>query len=209
MLTEDHVRGQTNQQRVPDLLSGKTPLAYATAAARREIAWISKFAKPDKERSSFSPPTFEPSAHVALLERYLGIMPSLMPSDPCVTRLALVYDDSGLANLFISEEKLAEGKIEISAVIDWSRTAIRPLFIAAQWPKFAKHPEPQNRGASRIGPRIRPHGTFTRRFAMTSCLTHKLTRSCRSCMNTMERPVRRETRSTTKRCRSGIESLSK
>ncbi|KAL5499063.1 hypothetical protein ACEPAH_1581 [Sanghuangporus vaninii] len=120
----------------------KNTLSYMTAAARREIAWISKFAKMDKKRSSFYPPAYQPSAHVALLERYLEVIPHLAPSDTDVTRTALVYDDSSQANIFISEDKLAEGKIEISAVIDWSCTAVRPLFMAARWPKFAKHPSP-------------------------------------------------------------------
>ncbi|KAL5522657.1 hypothetical protein ACEPAG_8675 [Sanghuangporus baumii] len=120
----------------------KNALSYMTAAAKREIAWISKFAKVDKKRSSFYPPAYQPSAHVALLERYLEVIPHLAPTDTGLTRPALVYDDSSQANIFISEEKLAEEKIEISAVIDWSCTAVRPLFMAARWPKFAKHPSP-------------------------------------------------------------------
>ncbi|KZV80714.1 hypothetical protein EXIGLDRAFT_780623 [Exidia glandulosa HHB12029] len=97
--------------------------AYLDSIIETQRAWIKRFASPPKICTPFDlPPSLQqPAAHLRLLDQ---------------------LQDSNPNNIFLSQDALNRGKIEISAVIDWQHTAILPLYLQAQFPLFVSNWKP-------------------------------------------------------------------
>ncbi|PYI29519.1 hypothetical protein BP00DRAFT_400622 [Aspergillus indologenus CBS 114.80] len=104
-------------------------LAVLNAGARKEIAYLSRFGQPLQpfkrlRRESYN---YQPQSHldhIATLEQYLQIAPSLIPRDkPALHRPVLRHPDLQPNNIFVSDD------MEISGLIDWQHSTILPLFL--------------------------------------------------------------------------------
>ncbi|KAL4947114.1 phosphotransferase enzyme family protein [Aspergillus filifer] len=112
---------------------GSSPGAYATAIARRERKWITRFANPrhlaDRLRQSDSQES--PGCHIKFLNRYLKVVPRLMPSYPGQNRSVLWRSDLHFGNIFVKGN-------EIVSIIDRQGCSSLPIFHACRIPKFLK-----------------------------------------------------------------------
>ncbi|PGH35444.1 hypothetical protein GX50_01782 [[Emmonsia] crescens] len=107
-----------------------------TASAKRESAWLLKFAKPQPRRTFLlqTDEPIDPNEHRSLLSKYLRIAPHLAPKDPDLTTPILRHPDLSMPNIF-----LAPNSTKILGIIDWQDAAILPLFIQAGYPAFCEH----------------------------------------------------------------------
>ncbi|KAE8153098.1 phosphotransferase enzyme family protein [Aspergillus avenaceus] len=107
--------------------------AYAIDIARREKEWITRFANPrhpaDPLRQSDSQES--PDCHIKLLDRYLEVVPHLIPSYPGQNRSVLWHSDLHFGNIFVKEN-------QIVSIIDWQGCSSLPVFHACRIPKFLK-----------------------------------------------------------------------
>jgi hypothetical protein len=112
-------------------LPGTTSLDYAVAIGRREIAWIDKYAVPkapdDLEIQSTAQNS--PSAHIALLEKFLKVVPHLLDVDDWLTSSNLWHTGLYSSNVLISQNLIA-------SVTDWQGVWAGPLLRQAQPPGF-------------------------------------------------------------------------
>lgn len=112
---------------------GSSSEAYAMDIARREKEWISRFANPrhpaDPLRQSDSQES--PDCHIELLDKYLKLVPHLMPSDPGQNRSVLWHADLHFGNIFVKEN-------QIVSIIDWQGCSSLPIFHACRMPKFLR-----------------------------------------------------------------------
>ncbi|KAJ0417875.1 kinase-like domain-containing protein [Aspergillus carlsbadensis] len=100
-----------------------SPLECITSAARREMAVIQQYAKP-QPRQTFLLPTnhdIHPSEHISLLSQFLHT-PTLR------------HPDLSLSNIF-----LAPGSTEITSIIDWQDAMIFPRLMQAGYPALCEH----------------------------------------------------------------------
>ncbi|PYH34307.1 phosphotransferase enzyme family protein [Aspergillus neoniger CBS 115656] len=107
--------------------------AYAMGIARREKEWISRFANPrhsaDPLRQSDSQES--PDCHIELLDRYLKLVPHLIPSDPGQNRSVLWHADLHFGNIFVKDN-------QIVSIIDWQGCSSLPISHACRMPKFLR-----------------------------------------------------------------------
>ncbi|EPQ51183.1 hypothetical protein GLOTRDRAFT_141032 [Gloeophyllum trabeum ATCC 11539] len=117
------------------------PLSYVLAVANCERRWIEKHAVPAQESGLFDMPVHlrQPRAHLSLLDRYFAVAPYLVPQDPSLLRPLLWHNDARFANVFVSEDVLARGEVQITSVIDWQHTALLPLYLQAYVPKMFRY----------------------------------------------------------------------
>ncbi|KAJ0421406.1 phosphotransferase enzyme family protein [Aspergillus carlsbadensis] len=105
--------------------------AYAIDIAKREKEWITRFAKPrhpaDPLRQSDSQES--PDSHIALLDKYLKIVPNLIPQHPGQNRPVLWHSDIHSGNIIVQ-------KNQIVSIIDWQGCSTLPVFHACRIPKF-------------------------------------------------------------------------
>lgn len=99
-----------------------------------------------------------PPSHLSLLSRYESILPYLHPPTRDMSRATLWHTDVHFANIFISPEDLANGKVTITAVIDWQHTSLRPLYLQARTPRFIRYYTPLVRPDGQKY--ISPHNNF-------------------------------------------------
>ncbi|PPR04741.1 hypothetical protein CVT24_006899 [Panaeolus cyanescens] len=125
----------------PDVLS------YLKSITIQERHCIEKMAK-RRTRKYVAPwerPTHLqiPEDHIHLLNLYDKVAQYFIPSDERLLRPTMTLRDSHMYNIFISEEALARGDIEITSVIDWQHTTILPLYLAADIPRFIGYDTPK------------------------------------------------------------------
>ncbi|KAH7377310.1 hypothetical protein BKA66DRAFT_422392 [Pyrenochaeta sp. MPI-SDFR-AT-0127] len=108
---------------------GPYPAATLAAGAKKEIAYLTRFGRPLQSfqhlyRENYNYEKQSPSEHLDSLEKYLQIVPSLIPKgDVTLTRTTLRHPDLQPNNVFVSDE------LEITGLIDWQHCAILPLFM--------------------------------------------------------------------------------
>ncbi|PTU21356.1 hypothetical protein P175DRAFT_0500262 [Aspergillus ochraceoroseus IBT 24754] len=107
--------------------------AYAIDIARREKEWITRFANArhpaDPLRQSDSQES--PDCHIKLLDKYLKVVPHLMPSHPGQNRSVLWHPDLHFGNIFVRGN-------QIVSIIDWQGCSSLPIFHTCRIPKFLK-----------------------------------------------------------------------
>ena len=74
-----------------------------------------------------------PLYHIENLERYLSITPSLVPSDPALTRFCIRHPDLRPNNIFVSRSP--EFGCQVVSLFDWQHTSILPVFLHAGIPQ--------------------------------------------------------------------------
>ena len=119
-----------------DRLVGTNSEDSFTAAARREIAWISKYAKP-QPRHTFLLHTddpIDPQEHISLLSKFLRMAPLIVPEEAELSAPILRHPDLSVTNILLSP-----GSTQILGIIDWQDAAILPLFMLAGYPAFCEH----------------------------------------------------------------------
>ena len=100
---------------------------------RREKEWITQFANPrhlaDPLRQSDSQES--PDCHIKLLDKYLKVVPRLIPSYPGQNRSVLWHPDLHFGNVFVKEN-------QIVSIIDWQGCSSLPVFYICRIPNFLK-----------------------------------------------------------------------
>lgn len=112
-------------------MEGESCEQYLMASTLREVNWISNFActKPTDFRRSES--QNDPTSHVELLQRYLKIMPFLVPESKFVTP-TLLHMDLHMGNIFGDSTE----NPKILAIIDWQGVEFHPLYLATRYPRM-------------------------------------------------------------------------
>jgi hypothetical protein len=91
------------------------------------------------------PVTREPSSHLADLDLFHSVIPSIVPFGSLkLTQPTLWHHDPSGSNIFISDTELAEGRISITSVIDWQNTSVGPLYMQACIPRVFRYHVPWN-----------------------------------------------------------------
>ncbi|PYI00406.1 phosphotransferase enzyme family protein [Aspergillus sclerotiicarbonarius CBS 121057] len=82
----------------------------------------------------------DPETHLDLLDKYLTLVPYLIPKDATspFNRPTLRHPDLNPNNIFISPDTGA-----ISCIIDWQHSQIEPRFLAAGYPRVFESPDPE------------------------------------------------------------------
>ncbi|PGH23274.1 hypothetical protein AJ80_02690 [Polytolypa hystricis UAMH7299] len=110
-----------------------SPISYAEDIAKREMNWISRFAKPrdlsDPLRQSTSQEY--PNCHLQILNQYLKILPQVIPSDHDLYRSTIWHSNLHSGNIFVENNKIV-------SIINWQCCMSVPLFLACKIPKFLK-----------------------------------------------------------------------
>lgn len=104
------------------------------AIAQREMAWIRQFAVPRKSGSpteAFGTQN-SPESHISMVQKYLSIIPYLLPADDEITSSCLCHTDLHPGNLFVKSNR-------IISVIDWQGMWAEPLFLKAREPRLVRY----------------------------------------------------------------------
>lgn len=108
-----------------------------SAAAQKEIAYLEHFGQPVLPRRpevSFIH-RFEkqsPASHIALLHKYLAVVPSLIPDDPAQRRFAIRHPNLQLSDIVVARSPDAGCKIV--RLLGWQHAWIMPMFLLAGVP---------------------------------------------------------------------------
>ncbi|PPR07152.1 hypothetical protein CVT24_010700 [Panaeolus cyanescens] len=117
--------------------------SYLKSITSRERCWIEKIAKRPTRKYTAPwelPAHLQiPEDHIHALNLYDKVAQYLIPSDQRLLRPTMTLLDSNMHNIFLSEEALARGDIEITGVIDWQQMTILPLYLTAFVPLFIRH----------------------------------------------------------------------
>lgn len=118
------------------LLIGTTPQEYARAIAESEIAWLQQYACPHDVNSPLYRNERDnvPSEHVALLQRFLKLVPFLWPPS-VICQPCLWHPDLHASNVFIS----STDPIEYTGIIDWQSSLVAPLYLQASIPHHLQY----------------------------------------------------------------------
>ncbi|KAI9836106.1 MAG: hypothetical protein M1819_001722 [Sarea resinae] len=110
------------------------PLAYISAIAHRDIAWIKRYAVPRAADDPLATSSAQnsPNEHISILEKYLAVAPYLLPADPELANSNLWHKDLHSRNIFIENDC-------ITSIIDWQSVWAGPLFLQARHPKLVDH----------------------------------------------------------------------
>ncbi|KAK8181378.1 hypothetical protein BC567DRAFT_255439 [Phyllosticta citribraziliensis] len=108
--------------------------AIVSAGARKEIAYLKEFARPVHpyfrgNKEFYDCQKQDPKMHRKLLEKYLQIVPHLIPKDSS-TRPVLRHRNLALENIMISLPH------NITSLINWQNCSIRPLFLQSGIPEL-------------------------------------------------------------------------
>jgi hypothetical protein len=113
---------------------GTSSAGYLESIARREIDWISSHAntqEADKAPWQYtSPEQSSPEAHIALLQKFLSIVPHITPQDSEIASPRLWHPDFHAGNIYVDDQA------RISCIIDWQGAWTTPVFIGANTPKL-------------------------------------------------------------------------
>ncbi|RAL13147.1 aminoglycoside phosphotransferase family protein [Aspergillus homomorphus CBS 101889] len=102
-----------------------SPVDVMTAGARKEIVYLEEYGQPVRTSKPLPhhPYKQSPREYIDSLTNYLRVAPSLVPNDPALTRNTIRHPDLQPSNIFVSDD------LEITGLIDWQYTTIRPLFL--------------------------------------------------------------------------------
>ncbi|PTU21289.1 hypothetical protein P175DRAFT_0459676 [Aspergillus ochraceoroseus IBT 24754] len=130
-------RGYWNKERaMMDIDRGpwKQPQRFAASLARRELEWIKQHAIPKSQDDPLvtSATQNSPESHILLLQKYLEIVPYLLPDDPAVIASHLWHTDLHSGNIFVDRGR-------ICSVIDWQGTWAAPLILQARHPQLVDY----------------------------------------------------------------------
>ncbi|KAM5453108.1 hypothetical protein MaudCBS49596_002884 [Microsporum audouinii] len=108
------------------------------AAAKKELAWLKSYAKPrfPFERGYREATNYQKSApeeYSETLEKYLKIIPYLVPHDKGLQRPILRHPDLQPNNIFANKD------LDIIGLIDWQHCSALPLFLAAGIPHYIQN----------------------------------------------------------------------
>lgn len=84
--------------------------SYFTAVAKREIAWITSYAKQDAH-SDMS----QSKLHIELLERLIVVLPYIIPKQEDILSPTLWHTYLHRGNIFVDSTQISR----ISGIIDW------------------------------------------------------------------------------------------
>ncbi|KZS88144.1 hypothetical protein SISNIDRAFT_418731 [Sistotremastrum niveocremeum HHB9708] len=125
----------------------KSPEAALIAPARKEIAYLERFARPllpfhRERRDAYDNEKQSPVDHIENLERYLRLVPSLIPKNPALHQFSLRHPDLQPSNIIVSRSPETNEPV-IVGLLDWQHASILPLFLAAGIPeRFQYHSDP-------------------------------------------------------------------
>ncbi|OJD21311.1 hypothetical protein ACJ73_07348 [Blastomyces percursus] len=85
-----------------------SPESYAKDIARREMDWIRRYAKSRDHSDPLKQSTSQesPDCHIQLLDKYLKIVPLVLPSDVNLYRSTIWHPDLHSGNIFIKNSKI-------------------------------------------------------------------------------------------------------
>ncbi|OJJ70401.1 hypothetical protein ASPBRDRAFT_197108 [Aspergillus brasiliensis CBS 101740] len=128
-------RSKTEIDRGPWL----SPVDCVTSAARREMAVIQRYAKPQPRQTFLLPTNYniDSSEHISLLSQFLQLAPYLIRPGS-YSAPTLRHPDLSLSNIL-----LAPGSTKIISIIDWQDAVIFPRFMQAGYPAFCEHDSSQ------------------------------------------------------------------
>ncbi|KAK2766230.1 Phosphotransferase enzyme [Arachnomyces sp. PD_36] len=114
---------------------------YLRAIAGKEIDSTRKYGTPlelDFPHNGPFPGEHDPKQYIALLEKYLALVPYLLPKDELDPRNqpTLRHPDLNPGNILISPETGA-----VSCIIDWQHTTVEPRLLVAGYPRAFENPE--------------------------------------------------------------------
>ena len=112
--------------------------ATLVAAAHKELAYLKKFGRPllpfqRERRESYEYKEQSPLDHAKNLERYLLIVPSLVPKDPTSHCFRIRHPDLQPSNVIVSMLP-DSNQLEITSLIDWQHASILPPILSAGIP---------------------------------------------------------------------------
>ncbi|EAW24094.1 uncharacterized protein NFIA_036660 [Aspergillus fischeri NRRL 181] len=117
----------------------KCPEDYLKAIARREIAWISRYAtamtpKPRYDMFMVAECYSQNSAdaHIELYNKFLDVSDYLLPNNKELNRSTIWHWDIHAPNLFVEGNK-------VTGLIDWQDNWAGPLFLQARRPKLVAY----------------------------------------------------------------------
>lgn len=107
---------------------------YLKAIAKREISWISRYAKPKPTTNLFAAYEAQSSTdtHISLYRKFLDSAPYLLPNKQELIRPTIWHWDLHAPNLFVQGGK-------ITSLIDWQGAWAGPLFLQARHPRLVDY----------------------------------------------------------------------
>ncbi|PGH15814.1 hypothetical protein AJ79_02195 [Helicocarpus griseus UAMH5409] len=119
----------------------KNPKDYLRSIAEKEIEWTRRYGKPvalDFPHNGLIPGEQDPKEYIALLEKYLALVPYLLPEDAShpFNQPTLRHPDLNPNNILISPETGA-----VTCIIDWQHTILEPRLLAAGYPRAFENPD--------------------------------------------------------------------
>ncbi|KAM5454088.1 hypothetical protein McanCB49686_004395 [Microsporum canis] len=126
-----HKRGGLKANRGP----WNSSVELLNSVGLREIEWLRTYGEPRYPREPlyrefYGKKKVDPGVQIRSLENYLSVAPYIIPTQEYLNQPTIRHPDFSPNNIFINESG------EISAIIDWERTSILPLFIQANIPKY-------------------------------------------------------------------------
>ena len=121
--------------RLSDCAIGHSSQEYITAIARRELAWLARYAVPKTGRDLFntSKAQNDPNAHIALYNKFLAIAGLIVPHSHGLAKPTLWHWDLHASNIFIDSSN------KITSIIDWQDIWIGPLFLQVRHPRLINY----------------------------------------------------------------------
>ncbi|KAJ8508378.1 hypothetical protein ONZ45_g9344 [Pleurotus djamor] len=112
--------------------------ALATAA-RKEITYLERFGKPllpfqRGRREAHQYEKHSPLDHIKNLQRYIRMVPPLIPNDRSLQEFCTRHPDLQPSNIMVSTSP-ESGQLEIVSLLDWQHTPILPRFLLAGIPE--------------------------------------------------------------------------
>lgn len=118
------------------LLLGPDARSYMEAFAKCEIEWISKLGMSPKAQNQTGA-RHSPEAHIHSLQKWLALVPAILPSAPFCDPTLLHPDLSG-GNILVAGDS---SNLAVSGIIDWQGASIRPMFDFIPPPFLMTKPE--------------------------------------------------------------------
>ncbi|KAF1843821.1 uncharacterized protein K460DRAFT_286920 [Cucurbitaria berberidis CBS 394.84] len=107
---------------------------YAEAIAHREIQWIERYAKAKVPPVPLSTSDAQksPEVHIDLLQKYLGVVGKLLPTEEDLLLPTLWHRDLHRGNVFVHEG-------QVSSIIDWQSVWVGPRILRARTPQLVEY----------------------------------------------------------------------
>ncbi|KAF4605407.1 hypothetical protein EYR40_004191 [Pleurotus pulmonarius] len=116
----------------------ETAEAALVAAARKELAYLEKFGRPllpfrRERREAYEYKEQSHLDHAKNLERYLAIVPSLVPQSSTLHQFRIRHPDLQPSNVIVSKSP-DSNELKIAGLLDWQHASILPTFLLAGIP---------------------------------------------------------------------------